>query len=156
MGIPFYAICCFSLVTFDIFSLSLLFVNLIAMCLSIFPLGLSCLGFCFLHFSDYFLSHIREVFNYYLFKYFLTSFLFSFWNPYNVYVLCLMLWQRSSFLFGLSLFFFMAVISIIPSCSSLIQSSAFLILLLSPASVFFTVVILFFISLCSLDSLAFY
>ena len=34
---------------------------------------------------DYFLSHIREVFNYSLFKYFLSPFLFLFffWDPYN-------------------------------------------------------------------------
>ena len=34
---------------------------------------------------DYFLSHIREVFNYNLFKYFLSPFLslFFFWDPYN-------------------------------------------------------------------------
>ena len=39
---------------------------------------------CFLDLTDYFLSHIREVFNYYLFKYFLSPFLFLFfWDPYN-------------------------------------------------------------------------
>ena len=30
---------------------------------------------CFLHLVDYFLSHVREVFNYHLFKYFLRTFL---------------------------------------------------------------------------------
>ena len=44
-----------------------------------------------LHFLDlggYFLSHVREVFNYNLFKYFLGYFLslFSFWAPYNAHV----------------------------------------------------------------------
>ena len=42
----------------------------------------------FLHFlelGDYFVSNIREVFNYHLFKYFLVSFLFCFffWDSYN-------------------------------------------------------------------------
>ena len=42
----------------------------------------------FLDLIDYFLSHVQEFFSYYLFKYFLRSFLFlfSFWNPYNVKV----------------------------------------------------------------------
>ena len=42
----------------------------------------------FLDLSDCFLSHVREVFSYYLFEYFLRPFLslFSFWNPYNVNV----------------------------------------------------------------------
>ena len=41
---------------------------------------------CFLDFIDYFLSPAWEVFRYYLFKYFLRSFLslFSFYDPYNV------------------------------------------------------------------------
>ena len=35
--------------------------------------------------SEYFLPHFREVFNYYLLKYFLTVFLFVFffWDPYD-------------------------------------------------------------------------
>ena len=39
----------------------------------------------FLDLIDSFLSHIREVFNYNLFKYFLSPFLFLFffWDPYN-------------------------------------------------------------------------
>ena len=52
----------------------------------------------FLDLIDYFLSHIREVFNYNLFKYFLSPFLFLFfssflslflflfWDPYNLNV----------------------------------------------------------------------
>ena len=42
----------------------------------------------FLNLANYFLSQPREVFSYYLFKYFLRSFLslFSLWNPYNVNV----------------------------------------------------------------------
>ena len=42
----------------------------------------------FLDFVDYCLSHVKEVFSYCLFKYFLRSFLslFLFWEPYNANV----------------------------------------------------------------------
>ena len=40
MGIPLCVICCFSLAAFNIFSLCLIFVNLINMCLGVFHLGL--------------------------------------------------------------------------------------------------------------------
>ena len=39
MGVPLYVICCFSLLVFNNFSLSLIFVNLIIMCLGVFLLG---------------------------------------------------------------------------------------------------------------------
>ena len=46
------------------------------MCLGVFPLGLSSLGPSgFLDLSGYFLPHFREIFNYYLLKYFLMAFL---------------------------------------------------------------------------------
>ena len=40
---------------------------------------------CFLDLGDFFFSHVREVFHYKLFKYFLRPFLFLFffWDPYN-------------------------------------------------------------------------
>ena len=43
---------------------------------------------CFLYLIDCFLSHVWQVFSYYVFKYFLRSFLsiFSFWDPYNANV----------------------------------------------------------------------
>ena len=43
---------------------------------------------CFLDLGGYFLSNVREVFDYNLFRYFLCSFLslFSFWDPYNANV----------------------------------------------------------------------
>ena len=47
MGIPLCVIYCFSLAAFNICSLCLIFVNLISMCLGVFPLGLSCLGLWF-------------------------------------------------------------------------------------------------------------
>ena len=89
MGIPLYVICCFSLAAFNIFSLYLIFDSLINMCLGVFLLGfILCGTLCFLDLIDYLLTHIREVFNYNLFKYFLSpfSFLFFFWDPYNLNV----------------------------------------------------------------------
>ena len=76
MGAPLYGFCHFSFVAFNILSLSLIFVSLITVCLSMFLLGFILPGtLCFLYLVDYFLSHVREVFSYYLFKYFLRSFL---------------------------------------------------------------------------------
>ena len=86
MGIPLYVICCFSLAAFNIFSLHLIFGSFINMCLGMFLLGFVLYGTLrFLDLIDYFLSHIREVFNYNLFKYFLSPFLFLFFffDPYN-------------------------------------------------------------------------
>ena len=42
----------------------------------------------FLDLSSYYLSHVREIFDYNLFKYFLIPFLFLFffWDPYNLNV----------------------------------------------------------------------
>ena len=77
----------FSLAAFNICSLCLIFVNLINMCLGVFYLGAypvwDSLGF--LDLGDYFLPHFREVFSYYLFKYFLMVFLFVFffWDSYD-------------------------------------------------------------------------
>ena len=86
MGIPLYVICCFSLAAFNIFSFYLIFDSLINMCLGVFLLGFILYGTLhFLELTDYFLSQIREVFNYNLFKYFLRPFLFLFffWDPFN-------------------------------------------------------------------------
>ena len=76
----------FSLAAFNIFSLYLIFHSLINMCLGLFLLGFILYGTLrFWDLIDYFLSHIREVFNYNLFKYFLSLSLcpFFFWDPYN-------------------------------------------------------------------------
>ena len=84
MGIPLCIICCFSLAAFNIYSLCLIFLNLINMCLApwVYPVWDS-LGF--LDLGGYF----REVFNYYLLKYFLMAFLFVFffWDSYDSNVL---------------------------------------------------------------------
>ena len=84
MGVPLYITCCFSLDSFNSLSLPLTFVILITVCLGI---GLILYGT--LHFPDLgdcFLSQVREVFSYYLFKYVISPFLslLSFWDPYNV------------------------------------------------------------------------
>jgi len=102
-----YIIWHFSLVGFNILSLSS--VSWITMSLSVFLFGLSCLGLSVLPGLDYFLFHVRELFSYYLFKYFLRSFfsLFSFWDPIVQMSVCLMLSQRSLRLsFFFSPFFF--------------------------------------------------
>ena len=44
MGIPLCVICCFSLAAFNIYSLCLIFVNLINMCLGVFHLGIILFG----------------------------------------------------------------------------------------------------------------
>ena len=89
MGIPLCVICCVSLAAFNICSLCLIFVNLINMCFGVFCLGFILFGTLgFLDLDDYFLPHFREVFNYYLFKYFLMVFLFVFffWDSYDLNV----------------------------------------------------------------------
>ena len=72
MRVPLYVICRFSLVTFNILFLSLISVSLITVCLGVFLLGFILPGaLSFLDLVDYFLSHVREVFSQYHFKYFL-------------------------------------------------------------------------------------
>ena len=74
MRIPLCVICCFPLATFYICSLCLIFVNLINTCIRMFYLGLILSGVLgFLDLGDYFLPHFREVFIYYLLKYFLMA-----------------------------------------------------------------------------------
>ena len=80
--------------------------------------------------------------------------LFSSWDPYkaNWYAWCCprsLLDCLHFFIFFFPLFSFLAVISTILSSRSLICSSASVILLLSPSSVFFTPDIILFISACS-------
>ena len=78
MGVPLYIICIFSLVAFNILSLSFIFVTLITMCLAVLLLGFILpRTLCFLDLFDYFLSHVRDVFHYYILKYFVRSFLSS-------------------------------------------------------------------------------
>ena len=86
MGILLYVICCFSLVAFNIFSLSLIFISLITMCLWVFLLGFILCGTLCASWTWVFpFTKLRKVFGFNLFKYFLRPFLFlfSFWDPYN-------------------------------------------------------------------------
>ena len=160
MGVPFYVTFCFSLDAFNIFSLNLIFISLINMCLGVFFLGFILYGTLlrFLDLGDYFLSHVREVFAYNLFKYFLRPFLFLFffWDAYNSNVgVFSVVPEVSEIVFNsfhsFSLFCSLAVISTILPSSTFIHSSASVIPLLIPSSVFFISVIVLFISLCFLD-----
>ena len=113
---------------------------------------------CFLDLIDNFLSHIKEVFNFKLFKYFLIPFLFLFFSgtPIIPMLVCLMLSQRSlrlsSILFILfSLFCSAVVISTILSSRSLICFYASVILLLIPSREFLvSFIVLFIMFVCCL------
>ena len=143
MGIPLCVICCFSFAVFSICSLCLISVNLIICVLGvslwIYPVWGS---LAFLDLGGYFLPHFREVFNYYLLKYFLMVFLFVFfWDSYDSNVGAfdivpevsevVLISFNSFFSFSLSASF----ISTILSSTSLIPSSASVILLLVPSRV---------------------
>ena len=107
MGIPLCVICCFSLAAFNICSLCLIFVNLINMCLGVFHLGFILFGTLgFLDFGDYFLPHFKEVFNYYLLKYFLMVFLFVFFYDSNVGVFNVVMEVSGIVLISFNSFFF--------------------------------------------------
>ena len=143
-----HIICHFPLVAFNILSLSLIFVSLITVYLGVFLFWFILPGrLCFLDLVHYFLSHVREVFGCYLFKYFLRSFLSSLSGTRIMQMLvCLMLSQMSlrlsSFLFILfSVFCPVAVISTVLSSRSFICSSASVILLWMPSSVLFVFII---------------
>ena len=77
------------LVAFSFLLLIFLFVfnpSVWLICVSVCSsLGLYCMGLSVLPGLECFLSHVRELFSYYLFKYFLRPFLslFSFWDHYN-------------------------------------------------------------------------
>ena len=127
-------------VAFNIFSLFLIFDSLINMSWHVSPWICPVWdSLCFLDLTDYFLSLVREVFNYNHFKYFLRPFLFLFFSgtPIIQSLVHLMLSQMSltlpSILFILfSLFCSVVVISTLLSSRSLICSSASVILLLIP------------------------
>ena len=58
-----YVTCCFSLAAFNILSFCLVFVSLISICPGMFLLGFMLYGtLCFLDLTDYFLSHVGEIF----------------------------------------------------------------------------------------------
>ena len=106
----------------------------------------------FLDLGDYFLPHFREVFNYYLFKYFLMGFLFVFffWDSYDSNVGAFNIVLEVSevvliYLIILSFFISVTFISTILSSTSLILSSASVILLLLLSRVFLISFIALFI-----------
>ena len=96
----------------------------------------------FLDLGDYFLPHFRKVFNYYLLKYFLMVFLvvFFFWDSYDSNVGAFNIVPEVSEVvfisFIFSFFFSASFISTILSSTSLVLSSASVILLLVPYRVF--------------------
>jgi len=95
----------------------------------------------FLDLGDYFLPHLREVFNYYLLKYFLMVFLFVFffWDSYDSNVGAFYIVPEVSEIVLISFNSFFLSVSFIPtilSSTSLILSSASVILLLVPSRVF--------------------
>ena len=76
LGVPLYAICYFFLAPSNILSLSLIFAILITMYLGMFIFGLILYGaLCFLDLDVSFLSQVREIFSYYVFKYVHSPFL---------------------------------------------------------------------------------
>ena len=107
----------------------------------------------FLGLGDYFLSHFRKVFNYYLLKYFLMTFLFVFffWDTYdsNIGAFNIVPEVPEVVLISFNSFFpfflYASFISTIVSSTSLILSSASVILLLVPSRVFLISFIALFI-----------
>ena len=90
MGFPLYTTYCFSLVTFNILSLWLVFVSLISMSWHVSPWDYPVWDtLCLLDVIDYFLFHVGEIFHYNFFKNFLIPPFFSsllLWDPYNLKV----------------------------------------------------------------------
>ena len=149
---------CFLLLSpcyFEYHSLCLVFVSLISMYLGMFLLGSVLYGtLSFLDLIDYFLSHVRDIFNYNLFKDFLICLFFSFSSagtPIIQLLVRLLMSQRSlrlsSVLFILfTLLCSSEVISIILSYRSLVHSSISDILLLIASRLFFISAIVLFVS----------
>ena len=152
-----------------IFSLPFKFSSIWLICVSAFySLLLSCFQLSvILDLNKCFLSNATKVWGYYLFKYSLWPFLsYSFWTPIMWMLVHLMLSQKSlrpsTFLFFLFFFFFflplfcsLAVFSTNLSSCSLIRYSASCILLLIFFSVFFILIMLLSLNVCSLNLLAF-
>ena len=141
MGIPLSVIYCFSIAAFNICFLCLIFVSLINMCFGCLGMFNMCLGG---------VSHFREVFDYYLLKYFLMPFLcvFFFWVSYdsNAGAFDIVPEVSEVVLISLNSFFLSgSFISTILFSTSLILSSASVLLLLVPSRVLLISVIALFI-----------
>ena len=124
VGIPFVLFVVFPLLLL-IFVLCVWSLLIWLICvLGCFALGLSCFElFEILDLGDYFLAHFREVFNYYLLKYFLMVFLFVFffWDSYdsNVGVFNIVPEVSEFVLISINSFFFF------PLCCNYFQHSIF-------------------------------
>ena len=95
---------------------------------------------CFLDLVDYFLSHVRDIFSYYFFKFSLSLLFLGLLQYECWYILCgpRGLLDCLQFFFILfSIFYFAAVISTILSSRSLVCCAASVILLLIPSSILF-------------------
>ena len=107
-------------------------------------MGLCCLGLSgILELAGYFLPHFRDIFDYYLFKYFLMTsfFVFFFSDTYGLNVGAFNIVPEVSKVVLISFLFFFLLsstlsFSSILSSSSLILSSASVILLFIPSRVF--------------------
>ena len=139
MGIPLCVICCFSLAAFNVCSFYLVFVRLISTHLGVFHLRFTVFGTLgFLDLGGCFLPHFRDVFNYYLLKYFLMPFLFvSFlWDTYDLNVGAFNVVPEVSEFVLICFYSFLlsaSFISTILSSASLILSYLSVILLLVPS-----------------------
>ena len=70
MSDTLYIIFHFLLIVLNILSLSFTFVSLVSMCLGVFLLGFILPGtLCFPDLADCFLSHVKEVFSYYVLQF---------------------------------------------------------------------------------------
>ena len=129
-----------------ILSLSLIFVSLITMCLSVFLLGFIlpgtlCASWTWVTISFPMLGKFSTIISSNIFSELFCS-LFSFWDPYNVNVgVFHLVPELSKAVFSSFHSFFLfcsaAVISIIQSSRSFIHFSASVLLLLIPSSVLF-------------------
>ena len=111
MGVPLCVICHFSLVAFNILSLSLIFLFDYHVSWYVHPWFFPDWdSLRFLDLVDYFFSRVQEAFSYYLFKYLLSSFL-SLFSPSGTPIMWmlvrLMLSQRSLKLSSFFSFFFL-------------------------------------------------
>ena len=152
MGVPLVYFLSFFPCCFNILCLSLIFVNFITMCLNVFFLRFILSGtLCFLDLIDCLLSRVTQFFHCNLLKYLSGLPLSSSRSPVIWMLVCCVLSRRSLRLSSFITSFFIGLISSYfhHSFNSLIHSSASVILLLFPSSVFYISVIVF-ISVCSL------
>ena len=144
MGVHFHVICHFCLIAFNILFLSLVFVSLFTLCLSVFLLGFIppetlCASQIWWTISFSMLEEFSAIISSNIFFRFVLS-LFSFWDLYNANVGVFNVVSEVSYavfisFHSFSIFCSMAVISTILSSRSFICSSTSVILLLIPSSI---------------------